>query len=251
MQPKNRNELKELVDNWRELNIVPNEIDTSFVTKMNGLFKNMDFNEPIDQWNTENVTDMRYMFSNATLFNQPLPWDTGNVVYMGNMFENARDFDQPLIWNTKNVKNMRFMFNKAESFDQPLEWDTKNVKNMRGMFYHAESFNQPIGHWNTGNVTDMGYMFYSAISFNQKIAVGTRCLQQRPFIMGILLMGYKGNGVKLPIEMLGKISEYVIEKGWDIGKVKSMNRMFKKATAFNHRLEQWDLSHVITRNMFT
>ena len=129
----------------------------------------------------------------------------------------------------------------------PNNIDTSLIEDMSYLFTDNGEFNKPINKWNTKKVTNMKGMFRCATSFNQKIVV----VEQRPFIMSILLMGYKGNGSKLPTVMLGKISEYVIEKGWDIGKVKSMNRMFKKATAFNQRLEQWDLSHVITRNMFT
>ena len=56
------------------------------------------FNQPLNNWNTENVTDMWVMFNGATSFNQPL----NN-------------------WNTAKVTDMRWMFNNATSFNQPLD----------------------------------------------------------------------------------------------------------------------------------
>ena len=71
MQPTTKAELKHLVDNWRELYIVLNDVDTSLITDMSDLFRCMDnFNEPIGNWDTGNVTNMRGMFS-GTCFVQP------------------------------------------------------------------------------------------------------------------------------------------------------------------------------------
>jgi len=220
LQPTTISELKSLLENWKEWDIVPNDIDTSRITKMNGLFTGSEklslFNEPIGNWNTKNVTDMRYMFSHACSFNQPIgKWNTEMVTNMDNMFDHAFSFNQPIgNWNTGRVRIMRFMFNRAESFNQPLTWDTQNVKNMRGMFYHAESFNQPLN-WNTGIVTDMGNMFYCAKSFDQDL------------------------------------------NNWNIKKVSSMTGMFKGATRFlfHSAMDQdhmtWDTTNVQNkRRMF-
>jgi len=122
----------------------------------------------------------------------------------------------------------------------PNNIDTSLIEDMSGLFKDNREFNKPINKWNTKKVTTMKGMFRGATSFNQKIAVGT----QRPFIMDILLMGYKGNGAKLPTEMLGKISEYVIEKGRDTSNVTDMRAMFCGATSFNQPVEGLDTSNV-------
>jgi surface protein len=129
----------------------------------------------------------------------------------------------------------------------PNNIDTCLIENMSELFKDNREFNKPINKWNTKKVTTMREMFRGATSFNQKIVV----VAQRPFIMGILLMGYKGNGAKLPTEMLGKISEYVIEMGWDTGNVFDMSNMFRKAVSFNQPVEMLDTNSVICmRGMF-
>jgi len=122
----------------------------------------------------------------------------------------------------------------------PNNIDTSLIEDMSYLFKGNGEFNKPINKWNTKNVTTMRGMFRGATSFNQKIAV----VAQRPFIMDILLMGYKGNGAKLPTEMLGKISEYVLEKGWDTSNVTDMCAMFCEATSFNQPVEGLDTSKV-------
>jgi surface protein len=127
MQPTTKAELKHLVDNWEELDIVLNDVDTSLITNMSSLFRDMiNFNQPIGNWDTRNVTDMSYMFSVAK-------W-----------WEERSSFNQPLNWNTENVNTMCSMFYKATSFNQPLNWDTTNVRSMSCMFYQATSFNQNV-----------------------------------------------------------------------------------------------------------
>ena len=122
----------------------------------------------------------------------------------------------------------------------PNNIDTSLIKDMSDLFSDNREFNKPINKWNTKKVTTMDGLFQGCKVFNQKIVVNS----QRPFIMGILLMGYKGNGAKLPTEMLGKISEYVIEKGWDTRNVTNMNSMFEHATSFNQPVEGLDTKNV-------
>jgi surface protein len=91
------------------------------------------------------------MFYNALDFNQPIDnWNTSNVVSMFNMFFGASNFNQPIgNWNTSGVTDMYRMFADAISFNEPIgNWNTTNVINMNSMFYGASNFNQPIGNWN-------------------------------------------------------------------------------------------------------
>lgn len=86
----------------------PNNICTSNVTKINGMFVSAEnFNQPLNRWDTSNVTNMISMFNNATSFNQPIGnWDTSNVTSMERMFFNATNFNQDLSsWCVKNIEN--------------------------------------------------------------------------------------------------------------------------------------------------
>jgi len=159
------------------------------------------------------------------------------------------------ILNTQSFLIKKTMVNKTELFPKtkqelqdllkddnviPNNIDTSLIEDMSELFKDNRGFNKPINRWDTRNVTNMSRMFSGATSFNQKIVV----VAQRPFIMGILLMGYKGNGAKLPVEMLGKISEYVLEKGWNTINVTNMSEMFYKATSFNHPIGGMDTKNV-------
>ena len=150
-----------------------NNIVTTLVTDMNGMFSNAtDFNQPIGSWDVSNVNNMSYMFYNANTFNQPISsWNVSNVINMSNMFSFARSFNQSIEnWNVSNVTNMSNMFWQANSFDQPIgSWNVSKVNNMSYMFFNATAFNQPIGSWNVGNVTNMYSMFPGANAFNQPI----------------------------------------------------------------------------------
>ena len=54
--------------------------DVSNVTNMNKLFKNNNFNEPLNYWDVSNVTNMEEMFANCINYNQPLNnWNVSNV----------------------------------------------------------------------------------------------------------------------------------------------------------------------------
>lgn len=144
--PKNRDELVQLL---KDDSIKLDTIDTSKITDMSHLFRNIkreDFSG-IESWDVSKVTDMGYMFYEAHSFNQPID-----------------------SWDVRNVANMAFMFNEAKSFNQPLgKWNVSNVTNMESMFSGAQSFNQNLNSWNVSNVKNMDYMFENAASFRQNL----------------------------------------------------------------------------------
>mgnify|MGYP004483035141 CR=1 FL=1 len=229
-QPRNKEELKKLVD---DESIYLGDIDTSLITDMSSIFYESlrkDF-KGIEKWDTSNVKDMHNMFSDAVYFNhniekwnvskvenmgamflrclyfnQPLnDWNVSNVKDMGAMFAGAESFNMPLNkWNTCNVFDMRAMFNMSLNFNQPLNnWDTSNVENMNGMFSQAKNFNQPLDKWNTSNVKTMQLMFNGCINFNQDL------------------------------------------NSWNTSNVKNMHGMFYDAKNFNQPLNNWKVNKVI------
>ena len=76
--PKSKEELKDIINQLideRGNEGDFNDIDTSEITDMSGLFKNMKkFNGDISNWDISNVTDMSYMFYGSSLANNPPKW---------------------------------------------------------------------------------------------------------------------------------------------------------------------------------
>ena len=106
---------EELIKNIKELiqnNIYDfNCINTSEITDMSYLFKNLDDIEDNDfdvsNWDVSNVTDMAYMFMNCKKFNGDLSgWDVSNVTSMPGMFGGCESFEGNGIenWNISNVE---------------------------------------------------------------------------------------------------------------------------------------------------
>ena len=199
------------------------EIDTSEVTDMKGLFayiehdfweddvdwakdnnvkldfKREDFSG-IGSWDTSKVTTFERMFYNADNFNEDISkWDTSSVTNMSRMFCQAWIFNQPLDkWDTSNTTNMSGMFDGANEFNEDISgWDTSRVVDMSRMFWSAKNFNQPLDSWDTSRVTNMSRMFWSAKNFNQ------------------------------PLD------------SWDTSSVTNMSRMFHSAKSFNQNLSAW------------
>ena len=164
--PKNREELESILNQLigeRGDEGDFNDIDTSAITDMSGLFyRRWRFNGDISKWDVSNVTNMRSMFVFATSFNQPIgDWNVSNVKDMSNMFQYADHFNQDISkWNVSNVKDMEEMFAWTIDFNQPIgNWNVRNVTNMYCMFERAESFNQDISKWNTDNITSSRNMY--------------------------------------------------------------------------------------------
>ena len=161
MQPKNKNELRELIEQLikeRGDEADLNDIDVSKITDMSQLFNKLKFNGDISKWDVSNVKDMSYMFCN-TVFNGDISsWNVSNVEDMSGMFYRSKFNGDISKWDVSNVTNMYGMFADSEFNVDISKWDVSNVVRMIGMF-RGSKFNGDISKWDVSNVKDMEYMF--------------------------------------------------------------------------------------------
>ena len=88
-RPTSKNELKEIIKeriSKEGPNCNLNDIDTSLITSMAGLFEDSSFNGDISKWNVSNVKYMTWMFANLKFNGDISEWNVSNVEDMNGMF---------------------------------------------------------------------------------------------------------------------------------------------------------------------
>jgi surface protein len=123
--PKDTGELIDIIRDLiedRGLNADLNDIDTSKIWDMSGLFSlNYNLNKftgDISGWDVSNVKNMSYMFANSKFNGDISGWDVSKVENMREMFYNAKNFDQNLNkWNVKRTSRQ----NTAMFWGCPLQ----------------------------------------------------------------------------------------------------------------------------------
>ena len=126
--PKDKDKLRELVlklikerGNKADLN----DIDTSKIDNMAGLFLNSDFNGDISGWDVSNVTNMLLMFNNSKFNGDISKWDVHNVETMVSMFAKSQftgENGNISNWNIKPNVRMSSMFKKCPLEKNPPSW---------------------------------------------------------------------------------------------------------------------------------
>lgn len=137
--PKNRDELITTIiqitrEHYNDPVIDLNEIDTSRITDMHDLFKDLtEFKYDVSKWDVRNVKNMRSMFNNCMQFNCDISK-----------------------WDVRKVEDMSFMFNGCTQFNSDLsKWDVHRVKYMGNMFFSCMQFKCDLSKWDVRNVKDV------------------------------------------------------------------------------------------------
>ena len=147
----NRTRLRKMIANKEDVT----KVVTTRVTDMSKLFNNdINFNQPIGNWDVSNVTDMSYMFNDAFSFNQPIGnWDVSNVINMSAMFHQTNFYQDIGDWDVSSVTDMAGMFAMSSFYQYIGNWDVSSVKNMNAMFFDTY-FNQDLSYWDVSSVKD-------------------------------------------------------------------------------------------------
>ncbi|MDU7056548.1 MAG: BspA family leucine-rich repeat surface protein, partial [Enterococcus hirae] len=144
-----------------------NQLDTSNVTNMREMFKEMSNLTSLDvsSFDTSKVTDMSYMFyRNGVTSLDVSGFDTSKVTVMSYMFLGMKNITNLDVngWNTSNVTTMREMFREMGNLTS-LDlsgFDTSNVTDMSTMFYDMDNLTSlDVSSFDTSKVTTMGSMF--------------------------------------------------------------------------------------------
>ncbi|EOA7320243.1 BspA family leucine-rich repeat surface protein [Enterococcus hirae] len=132
-----------------------NQLDTSNVTNMREMFKEMSNLTSLDvsSFDTSKVTDMSYMFyRNGVTSLDVSGFDTSKVTVMSYMFLGMKNITNLDVngWNTSSVTSL-----------DVSGFDTCNVTTMREMFREMGNLTSlDLSGFDTSNVTDMSTMFY-------------------------------------------------------------------------------------------
>ena len=124
--PKNKEELKNLVDN---LEISLSQIDTSLITDMSKLFyksKRKDF-KGIENWDVSNVINMYAMFKHSKFNRNISKWNVSKVKYMDYMFEDTPFNKDISDWDVSRVESIYGMFLDSKVKKIITKWELKSL----------------------------------------------------------------------------------------------------------------------------
>ena len=114
--PKTKDELKDIINQkieseGNECNL--NDIDTSNITDMSGLFISSEFNGDISKWDVSNVESMWSMFYCSKFDGDISKWDVSKVTNMGDMFARSNFNGDISKWNVSNIIHKLYIFDNC------------------------------------------------------------------------------------------------------------------------------------------
>ena len=109
------------------------------------------------------VTNMSYMFHGCSSLTTVPDMDTSQVTNMSGMFYGCSSLTSVPDMDTSQVTNMSPMFYGCSSLTTVPDMDTSQVTNMSSMFYGCSSLTT-VPDMHTSNASDVGRMFYGCSS---------------------------------------------------------------------------------------
>ena len=134
-----RAKLTEYGEDYRTVEEIPFEIDSS------------------------QVTNMSYMFHGCSSLTSVPDMDTSRVTNMSGMFRGCSSLTSVPDMDTSQVTNMSPMFYGCSSLTSVPDMDTSRVTNMSSMFYGCSSLTT-VPDMHTSNASDVSRMFYGCSS---------------------------------------------------------------------------------------
>lgn len=134
------------------------------------------------------VTNMAYMFSNCKSLTTVPPMDTRNVTNMSQMFSGCSSLTTVPDMDTSNVTDMSNMFNYCFSLTAVPEMETSKVTNMSSMFIGCELLTT-VPAMNTSNASDVSRMFYGCSSLTDG---NVRLIGKHPVVNTYGMIGQSG-----------------------------------------------------------
>jgi hypothetical protein len=102
-QPQTKDDLHQLILK-SAIDADLNNIDTSSITDMSFLFKDLEFNGSISQWDVSNVTTMEGMFAGSQFNGDISAWNVELVTNMKGMFWNSKFTGDIRLWDVSKAK---------------------------------------------------------------------------------------------------------------------------------------------------
>jgi len=209
-------------------------------TNGDNIFKDSNFTNGINKWNTININSLISAFENNIIFNDNINnWNVSNVLSMENMFYNCYDYNNSINdWNISNVRNTSLMFSNCIKFNNELNnWNTQNITKMNYMFSNCSSFNKDISKWNLSNTINTIGMFSFCFIFNQNLSNWERNdINNISTLSNVLDMSYMFAHCNL---FNGNINN------WNIQNCINLYGVFYNCINFNQSLYNWNISKII------
>ncbi|WP_156286331.1 BspA family leucine-rich repeat surface protein [Oceanivirga salmonicida] len=199
---------------------IPNNMDTSNVTNMAGMFYGVLVDIPdLSNWDTSNVTDMGAMFSYTLKANPDVSkWKTSNVTNMASMFYNAA------------AAKLR----KNDGASMTKSWDVRKVVSMQSMFSsdgnsEFKVVSDPeIGTWNADSLENASYMFAKNNEATLKNSAGFKT----PNLVNMANMFFDTEKANPETT------------NWDVSQVKNMAGVFYATKNANPDVSNWKTGKV-------
>ena len=134
-----RAKLTEYGEDYRTVEELPFEIDSSQVTNMISMFNGCSSLTSVPDMHTSNASDVSRMFNNCSSLTSVPDMDTSQVTNMSSMFNYCSSLTAVPDMETSKVTNMSSMFNGCSSLTAVPDMHTSNASDVSRMFYGCSS----------------------------------------------------------------------------------------------------------------